>query len=74
MIIAKDNPDYHRPMCTKELARAIGRNREFISYMKLDGFPMPNGMSTPAEAELWLFMHPNPRRRRTCTLRHTTSH
>lgn len=43
-----------QPMCVKELGPAIGRTSGFVYKMRMMGFRMEQGVSTPSAARAWL--------------------
>jgi len=45
----------------KELAAALGRSEDYVTYMKAGGFQLP---ATLAEAVAWIREHPHPTRYR----------
>ena len=47
-----------------ELADALGRHRNYITFMRRRGFSMPGGLATIAEARAWLVRNPAPRSRK----------
>lgn len=52
-------------LTTKELAAQLGKSRTYVAAMKRNGFSMPGGTATLAEARAWLARNPCPRSRRT---------
>ena len=53
------------PLLTaKELADALRRSVKYIYAMKAQGFQMPGGLATLAEARSWLVRNPAPRGKR----------
>lgn len=48
----------------KELAAALRRSEDYVTYMKLGGFRLP---ATLQEAVSWIREHPNPTRYRRNT-------
>ncbi len=59
MMAIKRQLESHRPLGVSELAAAIHRGRNYVGSMRRQGFPMPNGLATVADARHWLKEHPD---------------
>ena len=59
ILAIKRQLESHRPLGVAELAAAIHRGRNYVGAMRRQGFPMPNGVATVADARQWLKEHPN---------------
>lgn len=55
---------HHRLLSVKELAAELRRHDSYVYKMRAQGFRMPGGTATVAEARAWLEQHPHPRARR----------
>jgi hypothetical protein len=57
-------PNPNALLTSKELAGLLRRHPSFVYGMRRQGFPMPGGTATLAEAREWLLRNPKPRARK----------